>query len=486
MNHPFNRLKGSFKSAKQSTDRLLQRSVLEAERTWDRLRDRRICLGVTGFSQSGKSTFLTSFIHQLMHFPSATLPAFSPILRDRVLGVELHPLGDQEVETFDYLSGAQSLSLTPPEWPQPTKGLSAMLMEIRYKPNKGLFQLPGKPYNRLFVEIRDYPGEWLLDLPLLELGYREWCYESAALYASGLRTQLVGYYQQLEEQVDPFAPADEVKISEIGAQFSAFLQRCRNAGLNLIQPGRFLLPGTDTASMAPFFPLISLMSVDPEKLNSAPDGCYYRVLESRYKTYVDTYVKTFYQNSFSGIDRQIVLVDLLGALNGGQACFDDMRASLSQVLDSFQYGQNSLLSKLFKPRIDKVVFAASKVDQVLPEQHENTRSLMAATVYSAYRMARYKQVDSYCEAIASVRSSSIQTHNNDNHLVGVGLNGAAGLMRHPNIPDHIPTSEDWAAFNDWQLRRLAPPAGLRLVQGEGLPHIRLDTVMRELLGDKFS
>ena len=83
-----------------------------------------------------------------------------------------------------------------------------------------------------------------------------------------------------------------------------------------------------------------------------------KVLGSRYKHYIESHVKPFYQHSFSGIDRQIVLVDLLGALNNGKACFEDMKASLSQVLHSFRYGPNSLLAKLFKPRIDKVVFAA--------------------------------------------------------------------------------------------------------------------------------
>ena len=63
--------------------------------------------------------------------------------------------------------------------------------------------------------------------------------------------------------------------------------------------------------------------------------------------------------------------------------------------------------------------------------------------------------------------------------------GAVGLMSHPDIPDHVPTDDEWSVFSDWQLRRLNPPEGLRLEYGKGLPHIRLDTVMRELLGDKF-
>ena len=107
----FRQLKGGLKSVKKSTGILVRDSASNIEKIWDRLRDRRICLGVTGFSGSGKSTFLTSFIHQLMHFPQATLPAFSPILQERILGVELHFPESSEGASFDYASGQLALLL---------------------------------------------------------------------------------------------------------------------------------------------------------------------------------------------------------------------------------------------------------------------------------------------------------------------------------------------------------------------------------------
>ncbi len=484
MNHPFHRLKTGLLSAAESTERLVTSSVSEIEKTWDRLRDRRICLGVTGLSASGKSTFLTSFIYQLMHFQKATLPAFSPILQERVLGVEVHAL-DNTGNQFSYESGVESLSSSPASWPQPTTGLSSVLVEIRYKPKDRLLSLPGRRFNRLFIEIRDYPGEWLLDLPMLGMSYLDWSHECAGRSTANPNAELLGYFGSMVESIDPFELADEDKIREVTAHFVGYLKRCKESGLSLIQPGRFLLPDDRNALGAPFFPLLNLPSPIDKRIKDAPDNCYFNVLQSRYKVYIDSQVKPFYQHNFSGIDRQIILVDLLGALNSGKACFDDMRRSLTSVLDSFQYGHNSLLAKLFKPRIDKVVFAASKIDQVLPEQHENTRVLMSTLVYDAYRKAHYKQVDTYCEAIASVRSTSIRTHERTNHLMGVDQSGSAGLMRHPDIPDHIPNEDEWLAYEQWQLRQLNPPAGLQLAQGDCLPHIRLDTVMRELLGDKF-
>ena len=485
MKHQFDRLKGSLNSAQKSTGRLVRHSTLEVEKIWSRLLDRRICLGVTGLSGSGKSTFLTSFIYQLMHFTQATLPAFPPILQERILGVELHLPGNGESISFDYMRGIQSLSSSPPEWPLPTSGLSSMELEILYKPKNRLLNLPGKEFSRLLVEIRDYPGEWLLDLPMLGMSFFDWSHECAALYSRDPRARILGSFKQLVEGVDPFEQADEKRICEISEHFIAFLRRCRESGLSLIQPGKFLLTAADVVIDAPFFPLMQLPSQEDEQLKSASENSYYRVLESRFRNYTESHVKPFYQHSFSGVDRQIVLVDLLGALNNGRACFEDMKNSLSQVLDSFQYGNNSLLTKLFQPRIDKVVFAASKIDQVLPGQHENSRILMSAVVYEAYRKARHKQVDTYCEAIASVRATSIRTHENTERLLGTDKSGAAGLMSHPDIPDHIPSDDEWLAFKEWQLHTLRPPEGLRPQHGEELPHIRLDTVMHHLLGDKF-
>ena len=182
-------MKGVLKSVQKSTGKLARHSVSGIEKTWDRLQDRRICLGVTGFSGSGKSTFLTSFIHQLIHFPQATLPAFSPALQERILGAELHFPENGESASFDYISGIKSLSSSPPQWPLPTSGLSSLVIEIRYKPKKRLLSIPGRRLNRLFVEIRDYPGEWLLDLPMLGMSFFDYLNRYRIRHAMDLLTK---------------------------------------------------------------------------------------------------------------------------------------------------------------------------------------------------------------------------------------------------------------------------------------------------------
>ena len=61
-----------------------------------------------------------------------------------------------------------------------------------------------------------------------------------------------------------------------------------------------------------------------------------------------------------------------------------------------------------------------------------------------------------------------------------------GVLLHPDIPEEFPSRDEWQTLGQWQLRRLMPPEGLQLVAGSRLPYIRLDSILNDLLGDRFS
>lgn len=89
-------------------------------------------------------------------------------------------------------------------------------------------------------------------------------------------------------------------------------------------------------------------------------------LRARYQYYCQHVVKGFYKNHFLRFDRQIVLVDCLQPLNSGPQAFNDMRLALTQLMQSFSYGQRTLFRRLFSPVIDKLLFAATKVTTSRP------------------------------------------------------------------------------------------------------------------------
>lgn len=447
----------------------------------DRLSDRRVCLGITGLSGSGKTTLITSLIHQLRHYPEAALAAFPPALQNRLLGVNVYPLPGLPV--FPYLKGNQALSSG--HWPEATRDESGCLLEIKFRARPGLLRKHRKSTERLFLEIRDYPGEWLLDLPLMEMSYLQWCrqYQRVFENQSPLAKNLP--FIQNIAQLDPLSPISPDALSRLWQQQQEFLRHCQHQGLSLIQPGRLLHASKEGAeSQFPFIPLPHLDTLTENQIHRAADHSALHICQKHFHHYLNQWVKPFYRNTFQKVDRQLVLIDVLQGLSRGQEAMDNLHQSLTQILQSFEYGRNSLIRKLIQPRIDRVTFAASKIDQVLPDQHENVRYLTAELVREAQRRATFNDIDVRCEATAAVRSTSYIEHQGNTVLQGVTDDGP-GLLSHPPIPEQIPTKEEWDRLDRWQLRRIMPPSGLQLDYGRRLPHIRIDSILNDLLGDKF-
>lgn len=453
----------------------------------DRLRDRRFCLGITGLSQSGKSTFITSLINQLLQHKTSSLPGFSPVLSERLLNVKIHPLDDVTLPPFPYSDAYKGLTNPEPQWPASTKDVSGCLIELRLAQKVSKFNPFGREQFSLFLEIRDYPGEWLLDLPLREMSYSRWCAQCSAQYTQLPRSELLGDLLGELQRLDPLADVDEATLRVLNQRFIRFLNDCKYNGksLSLIQPGRFLLPGiVGDVSILCFVPLLKCGSYTEGQLASASERSYFKVCERRYQRYVKEIVDPFYKTFFSRIDRQVVLVDVVNALNAGLEYVDDMRQALTNITDSFAYGNQNRFLQLFRPKIDKVVFAATKIDQVVSEDHEAVRQLLTVIVSQAYKNAQHEGVQPLCEATAAVRSSREIEHNGESGITGTGFDGAPIGYTHPTIPSRIPEGKEWQPFLDWKIPALKPPRGLSYQNSDAIPHIRLDTVLNALIGDK--
>lgn len=466
---------------------LADEGMNNASAQFDKLRDQRFCIGITGLSQSGKSTFITSLINQLQQHDSANLAGFSPVLTDRLLGVKIHPLDAPELPQFPYDAAYRDLTASDPRWPASTEDVSGCLLELRLAKSRSKFNPFSRQQFSLYLEIRDYPGEWLLDLPLREMSYSRWCAQCNAQYTQPPRQALLGELLTELQQLDPLAEIDEANLQALNQRYVAFLNACKHSSksLSLIQPGRFLIPGRIAdPEVLVFLPLLQCGGYTEGQLNAAADNSYYKVCQRRYQRYIKELVEPFYKAFFSRIDRQLVLVDVVNALNAGPAYIDDMRQALANITDSFAYGNRHKLLQLFSPKIDKVVFAATKIDQVLSEDHEAVRQLLSVIVKQAYRNAQHEGIQPICEATAAVRSSKEVKHDNQRGISGFDLNGKPIGYIHPKIPSRIPEGDEWAAFQAWTIPPLRPPKGISYQNGDAIPHIRIDSVLNALIGDK--
>lgn len=483
MSKPKRKIKKYLNSAYHKVSELKDDSLSGVSK----LGKRRFCIGITGLSQSGKSTFITSLINQLLQYDTACLSGFSPVLSERLLGVKIHPLEDKTLAPFPYDASYKGLTGESPSWPSSTRNISGCLLELSLvRPVNKLNPFKREHFS-LFLEIRDYPGEWLLDLPLREMTYTRWCVQCNAQYSQSPRAELLGDLLAELQQVDPFAEVDETRLEQLNQRFIQFLQDCKNKGngLSLIQPGRFLIPGDITdPDVLCFVPLLNLAKYSQEDLNNAAENSYFKRCEGRYLRYVKQLVDPFYKTFFSRIDRQLVLVDVVNALNAGPDYVDDMRQALTNITESFAYGKQNKLFQLFSPKIDKVVFAATKIDQVLSEDHEAVRQLLGVLIKQAYRNAQHEGIQPVCEATAAVRSSKEIQHCGERGIAGSDQYGNPIGYIHPTIPGRIPEGDEWQPFLDWRIPELNPPKGLSYQNSDAIPHIRIDSILNALIGDK--
>ncbi|QOR38250.1 YcjX family protein [Billgrantia diversa] len=449
----------------------------------ERGRDRQLRLAVTGLSRSGKTAFLTSLVNQLRHAGLEARLDLMPAAREgRLLGARRVSQPDLGVPRFPYDQAMAALDDELPRWPEPTRGISELRLSIRYRPaRRGLLR---SETAELSLDLFDYPGEWLLDLPLLGHDYPGWSHAMLA-GAGQQRRALLAEWERAAARLDPAAEANEAELADIAALYARSLQAAREAGFANLQPGRFLLPGDlEGAPVLQFFPLPALADIDDAVLAKLPPESVYATLAARFRHYQQRIVKPFYRDHFRRFDRQIVLVDVLGALNAGPERFEDLSRALTTLMQSFDYGKRSLLSRLFAPRIDRLAIAATKADHVTPEQHANLSALLEALLAEPLQDLRYANVPVKALSLAAIRATEAHEVNHKGErtpaLRGTTLEGEEVLVFPGEVPAKLPETEFWARQGfDFHAFRPAPR------EDGALPHIRLDAALDWLIGDKL-
>ncbi|MBJ2146964.1 YcjX family protein [Vibrio sp. IB15] len=440
--------------------------------------DSHIRVAVTGLSRAGKTAFITSLVNQLLHTSThKNLPLLASARDGRIIGAKRIPQHNMMIPRFSYDEAMESLNGQPPEWPVPTRDVSEIRLAIKYKPAKGAKKLLSKN-STLYLDIVDYPGEWLLDLPLLDMDFETWSQSQFAALKGDRETYSQEWSAMLGD-VDLLAEADEKKLVTIADSYTQYLHTCKSNGLHWVQPGRFVLPGElEGAPVLQFFPCVAPQGKFSKTSN-------YAVLKARYEEYQQKVVKAFYKNHFSTFDRQIVLVDCLQPLNAGYDSFMDMRGALEQLLKSFKYGRSNILRRLFAPKIDKILFAATKADHVTPDQHPNLVSLLQQMVHPAWQQAAFEHIDMICMSIASIQATSAgyisSGSGNVPALQGVTLDNVPQTMYPGEVPRKLPNKQYWET-NQFDFTSFRP---MEQHSDEPCQHLRIDKVLEYLIGDKL-
>jgi uncharacterized protein len=456
-------------------------------------------LGVTGLSRAGKTVFITALVHGLLR--GGRLPVFEALASGRIASARLEPQPNDTVARFDYENHLRVLT-DDRRWPNSTVDISELRLVIDYQRRNGAAR-------SLTLDVADYPGEWLLDLPLLDKSFEQWSAESLALSRDGPRLRLAGEWHAHLSTLSAEAKADEQDALTAAKLFTAYLKACRDEryAMSLLPPGRFLLPGSVAGS-----PALTFAPLDVPPDGEAPSGSLWAMMQRRYDAYVSALVRPFFRDYFARLDRQIVLVDALAALNAGPDALHDLQAALSAIHDCFRVGKRSFLSSLFRPRIDRILFAATKADHLHHLNHDRLEAIVAHMVKQAVERSESSGAAIDVVGLAAVRAtrearvrrgreelpSIIGTPAAGESAGGTTFDGNTEAATFPgDLPDD-PASlfAENSGFKglsstgldnaDYRFLRFRPPPLERATNGSpALPHIRMDRALQFLIGDRL-
>ena len=470
--------KARLKKLKQKASDLVNRSI-----------DQHITLAVTGLSRSGKTAFITSLVNQLLNEGNnSQLSFFNVVHEGRYIAAKRVPQKHLHIPRFEYDGAFSALCQSPPQWPKPTNGISELRLAVRYQPKDSLLKYATGSAT-LYIDITDYPGEWLLDLPMLSLTFEEWSKQTTALLSQAPRNAHAQTFLDKLADFDPFASVDESVLAQLSKEYTELLLIFRHQlGLSVIQPGRFILPGElEDAPILQFFPYSGFDEIDSNNYQNAKDDCYIGMLRARFIEYKERVVRRFYKEHFINFDRQIVLADCLTPLNNGPESFADLQNAMAMIMESFQYGQSSIFSRLFSPKIDRLLFAATKADHVTPEQHSNLVSLLNKLVFQTKQQLSFDAIKMKTIAIASVKATQVGKSQYQGRTIpvikGRQLTNDKMITLFPGtVPASIPELDYWQkqAFN---YIAFSPISSAN--KEECLPHLRMDQMLQFLLGDKL-
>lgn len=458
-------------------------------------------LGVTGLSRAGKTVFITGLVRTLTE--GGGVPAV--LGRSEVPGFKcyLEPQPDDDIPRFAYEEHLASLAATPPRWPESTRRVSQLRLTFEWDARDFARRALGVP-ERLFVDLIDYPGEWLIDLAMLEQSFDAWSLEAIDAARSPARLPAAKPFLEFLSALDPRHAADEQTAIRGARLFTDYLVRARQIadGPNVLGPGRFLMPGDlEGSPLLTFFPF----AFDDQPAGADAGGLV-AMLDRRFRSYKSAVVEPFFADHFSKLDRQIVLVDALGALNGGAETLRDLEHAMGGVLAAFRPGRSSLLGRLMGwRRVDRIVFAASKADFLNSANHAGLEAVLRAAVSRAERRAEDAGAAIAVTALAGLRATEdVVTQKGADRFqcirgvpaAGETIAGKAFDGRKAGVvfPGDLPADPldafavDHTTGPRHRFVRFEPPrvsSRDTLGQSGPWPHIGLDRIAEFLIGDRL-
>jgi len=433
---------------------------------------KKVRLAVTGLRQSGKTVFLTSLIGYLLGGGTRQ----SDLFRRHGVSITAKKLPVSGIEgRFSVEKYMNDFRYEPPKWPERTQEMSEFHLLLQVRNQRWVKEVK--------LELVDYPGERIVDLPMADKGFEAWSDEMSVEATVGVRAALSGAWRA---KCDSLVAGGEAK--EVVAAYREYLVGCKGKGLHFLQPSMMLLDLAGGGAQVGFCPL-------PKKVREAKP----LVAEDfarQYEGYKQRYLGDFGREVVR-CSHQIVLVDVLDILKKGVDVYNDAKKCFDCLLDIYRYKKRyhwlvDLVAGLVwnRGRVSRVAFVATKADQATRANRNNMKALVEELVCDKYEYLKYdtrSKVGFFYAAANRSTQDKIKEYNGRELSVLLGRHAES----HPKeerlyYPGEVPGEwpEDWDPqeqayrFPDF-LPRLLPGR-----EGAVFEDINLDEVVWYIFGEK--
>ena len=326
-------------------------------------------LGVTGLSRAGKTVFITALVHHLLH--GGRLPVFEALASGRIARARLEPQPDDAVPRFDYETHVRAL-IEERRWPESTAGSASCASSSTIRRRAAARSHAHPRHRRLSGRVAARPAA------ARQRAMRNGRADTLALSRERpARRARRAHGTRISPTLDAGRRRKTRQAARAAARlFTDYLKACRDEryAMRLLPPGRFLMPGDLAGS-----PALTFAPLELSGDGAPPRGSLAAMMERRYEAYKDVVVRPFFREHFARLDRQIVLVDVLAALNAGPGRRAGPRSARSPRSSlASAPAATSWLSALFRPRIDRILFAATKADHLHHTDHDRLEALPRA------------------------------------------------------------------------------------------------------------
>ena len=330
-----------------------------------------IKIAITGLKESGKTIFITSLIN---HFLVADIKRLEA-LKDR--SIELYGVPQicaGKFISFPYEVYINDFKRNPPKWPEKTVDIYEYTIKLSIKHENMV--------KKVKLKIVDYPGERLLDAPMLKYNFDEWSEMVINEAKTGKKEFLSGEWL---ESINNIKTVQDAKIA--AKIYQDYVYKCVENNLTHVQPALTVFKAEKKLNKIK--KRIDTQNIDldfcpiPKKIR---DNNYevYDLFNSKYKKYKKKYLKPFFKKVIKTNAIQFVLVDVLDALQGGTDKYNDLKKCIEDAIDCYRYSPLfSFCSGLF-PYVKQVNFVATKADKCAKKLRENLRYLLRELVKKAY------------------------------------------------------------------------------------------------------